>query len=80
MSLKSLNKQIEQCSRDTERQRLSVLAIVNQQQQDVQQRLQGIPLPLVLGLALIAGFAAEKLWQLPRTSQVVQFMLSMRAF
>ncbi|AWF79952.1 hypothetical protein BTJ40_03480 [Microbulbifer sp. A4B17] len=80
MLLKSLNKQIEQCSLDTEQQRLCVLAIVNRQQQDVQQRLQAIPLPLILGLALVAGFTAEKLWQLPRTSQVVQFILSMRAF
>ncbi|MCO1333200.1 hypothetical protein MO867_02495 [Microbulbifer sp. OS29] len=80
MSLRHLNEQITQCSHDIEQQRLGVMAIVDRQQQEAQQRLQSIPLPLMLGLALIAGFAAEKLWQLPSTSQLVHFALSLRAF
>ncbi|WP_444929686.1 hypothetical protein ACJJIF_18125 [Microbulbifer sp. SSSA002] len=80
MPLKSLNRQIEQCRLTSERQRLSVVAILNQQQQDIEARIHAIPLPLVLGIALVAGFAAEKLWHLPRTSQVIQFIVSLRAF
>ncbi|WP_444902242.1 hypothetical protein ACJJIG_05170 [Microbulbifer sp. SSSA007] len=80
MSLRTLNKQIEQCRHDTEKQRRSALHLINQQQQQAHQLLSSIPVPVMLGLAFAAGFITEKLWRLPRTSQIVQLMLSLRTF
>ncbi|WP_143729295.1 hypothetical protein [Microbulbifer sp. GL-2] len=80
MSLKILNKQIEECRQDAEKQRRSAIRLINQQQREASKQLRAIPLPAMLGLAFAAGFIIEKLWQLPRTSQIVQLMLSMRTF
>ncbi|MFA0811184.1 hypothetical protein [Microbulbifer epialgicus] len=80
MSLKLLNKQIKQCRHDAEKQRRSLLRLIDLQQREANQRLQAIPLPAILGLAFAAGFIAEKLWQLPRTSQMIQLMLALRTF
>jgi len=77
MSLKILNKQIEECRQDVEKQRRSAIRLIHQQQKAASEHLRTIPLPAILGLAFAAGFIVEKLWQLPRTSQIVQLMLSL---
>lgn len=80
MSLRQLNKQIRQCSHDAEKQRQSLLCIADRQRQQVYRCLRATPLPILLGLAFVAGFTTEKLWRFPRTSQMVQLMRSLRAF
>ncbi|WP_299580143.1 hypothetical protein [uncultured Microbulbifer sp.] len=80
MSLRQLNKQIAQCRHDAEKQRRSALMLLGQQQKQVNQHLGNVPLPVILGLAFAAGFILEKIWQLPRTSQMIQLALSLRTF
>ncbi|WP_226644620.1 hypothetical protein [Microbulbifer variabilis] len=80
MSLRQLNRQITLCCEDAEKQRRSALRLFDQQQQKVNQQLGKIPLPVIMGLAFAVGFIAEKLWQLPRTSQMIHLALSLRAF
>ncbi|WP_444899073.1 hypothetical protein ACJJIX_11005 [Microbulbifer sp. VAAC004] len=78
MSLRQLNREITQCRVDAEKQRRSALRLFDQQQRQINQQLGKIPIVAILGVAFAAGFITEKLWQLPHTSQIIQFALSMR--
>lgn len=80
MSVKHLNKRIQDCTRDMDRQRRSVLALIGQEKQSVRQHVEEIPMPVLLGAALVSGFLVERLWHYPNTSQLIRLAIAYRAF
>lgn len=65
MSLRALSKRIQRCSQDMDRQRRCTQTLLIQQKSDFQQRVQKIPLPAMIGLALVGGFLAQRIFHVP---------------
>lgn len=78
MSFSQLNKQIEDCSREMDRQRHCVRALLVRQRSDIGRQAQRIPLPVTIGLALLGGFLTQRLLQAPSSSQLFRFFLAWR--
>lgn len=78
MSLRHLNKRIENCSREMDKQRHCVHKLLAQQNSDIRQQVERIPLPVVLGIALAGGFLAERLLHTPTPAQLLRLIHSVR--
>ncbi|WP_237066642.1 hypothetical protein [Microbulbifer guangxiensis] len=61
------------------RQRRGALALVSQEQQAVREQVEGIPMPVLLGIAFISGFLTERLFHYPNTSQLIRLAIAYRA-
>lgn len=78
MSLRHLNERIENCSQEMDRQRRCVQSLLAQQKNDIRQQVQRIPLPAVLGIALVSGFLAQRLLHTPTPAQLLRLIHSVR--
>ncbi|KUJ82587.1 hypothetical protein AWR36_012435 [Microbulbifer flavimaris] len=63
-----------------ERQRRSALKLVRQEKQSALKQVEEIPMPVLLGIALVSGFLVERLWHYPNTSQLIRLAIAYRAF
>ncbi len=79
MSLSSLSKDIQHCSQDMDQQRLYARQLLNRQKNEFCQRLEKIPLPVAIGLALVGGFLSERIFHYPTSSQMFHLFLTWRA-
>ncbi|SEA36660.1 hypothetical protein [Microbulbifer marinus] len=80
MSLTALNKRIQSCSRDMDRQRLCAQQLLHQQKNTIGQQVPTIPLPAAMGLAFIGGLVAERFFNSPAPSNLFRIYLALRAF
>jgi hypothetical protein len=80
MSLRHLNRRIDRCAEQMERQRLGALALMDRQHRDVRERARGIPIPVALGLAVVAGFVAERLVKSPKAAHALRLYSIWRMF
>ena len=78
MSLRHLNKRIENCSQEMDKQRRCVHNLLAQQKSEIRQQVQRIPLPAVLGIALVSGFLAQRLLYTPTLAQLLRLIHSVR--
>jgi hypothetical protein len=62
-----------------DQQRHCAQLLLNRQKNDIRQQLQKIPLPAVIGLALISGFLAQRLFHFPTPSRMFRLFLTWRA-
>lgn len=65
MSLRVLSKRIRNCSREMDQQRHDTQRLLKRQKDEICQRLQKIPLPAAIGLALVSGFLVQRIFRLP---------------
>lgn len=79
MSFSQLNKQIEDCSREMEKQRRCVQALLNRQKSEIGRQAQRIPLPAAMGTALVGGFLLQRFLHAPTSSQMLRLFLTWRA-
>jgi hypothetical protein len=84
MSLRSLSKNIKHCSEEMSLQRRCTHTLLDQQKNTLQQTLHqktgGIPLPALMGIALVCGFLSEKLIRTPAPRQLWNIYLAWRSF
>lgn len=80
MSLRSLNKRIQYCSEEMDLQRRSAVALLQRQKMDLYQRLQRVPLPAAIGLAVVGGFIAQRLSHVLPPSRLFRLYLTARSF
>lgn len=74
MSLGSLNKRIQHCSREMDQQRHRAQHLVRLQKNAIQQKAQAVPLPLAIGVGFLCGFLAQRFIPNPRPARLLQFM------
>ncbi|WP_323846884.1 hypothetical protein [Microbulbifer magnicolonia] len=77
--MSSLNERIQRCSQDMDKQRDCALVLLNRQKSDLDRRIEGIPLPAAIGLALVGGFLAQRLFRSPNPSRLFRLYLAWRA-
>lgn len=80
MSLRALNKRIQSCSREMDRQCSSAQRLLNQQKSEIRQQMPNIPLPAAIGLAFVGGFVAERFFKTSAPSHLWHLYLTWRAF
>lgn len=80
MSLRSLNKRIETCRYNMDRQRGEAVQLLNQQKSFALHQAQRVPLPLAMGVAFAGGFIAQRFFNSPAPSTLWHLYLSYRAF
>ncbi|WP_250459472.1 hypothetical protein [Microbulbifer litoralis] len=78
--MRSLNRQIDQRQRDMARQRRCALQLLQKQRETFDQQARHIPLPVVLGLAVAGGFAAERFFHTRAPSNLWRLYLAWRTF
>ncbi|MBY6191615.1 hypothetical protein [Microbulbifer agarilyticus] len=80
MSLRSLNKQIEQRRQALEKQRRCALSLMEQQKAQALTQANRIPLPLAMLGAFAAGFIIQRVYNKPSTRSLVNWYLTLRNF
>ena len=79
MSLRSLNKQIEQRRQALEKQRRCALALMDQQREHAFVQAQRIPLPVAMLGAFAGGFLLQRFYNRPAAHTLVNWYLTFRA-
>ena len=80
MSLRSLNRQIEQRREALEKQRRCALSLMEQQRAHALTQAQRVPLPVVMLGAFAGGFVIQRFFNRPATHTLVNWYLTLRAF
>lgn len=80
MSLRSLNKRIETCRYNMERERSEAVLLLQQQKAQALHQAQRVPLPLAMGLGFVGGFVAQRFFNSPAPSTLWKAYLAYRAF
>ena len=80
MSLRSLNRQIENCRQDMELQRRSALSLLQQQRAQALAQTRRIPLPVAMGVAFASGFILQRFFNTPAPHTLLNWYLTLRAF
>ncbi|MBB5212866.1 hypothetical protein [Microbulbifer hydrolyticus] len=80
MSLRSLNRQIEQCRQDLDLQRRSTVSLLEQQRVQALAQTQKIPLPVAMGVAFASGFILQRFFNTPAPHTLLNWYLALRAF
>ncbi|MFC6922875.1 hypothetical protein [Microbulbifer taiwanensis] len=76
--MKALSEDIQRRSREMDRQRSSALVLLKRQKCELQQQVQKIPLPVMIGLALVGGFLTQRLFRTRVPSRAFRLFLRWR--
>lgn len=80
MSLKALNKQIETCRQQMDKQRQGTCHLLSQQKADATAQVQKIPLPLAMGVAFAGGFVVQRFFDTPTPAFLWKTFLTWQAY
>lgn len=74
MSLRHLNKRIQRCSREMDKQRRCTLVLLERQKGDIHQQVRRIPLPFAIALGFVGGFLAQRLVRIPAPTRLYRLV------
>mgnify|MGYP000253554868 CR=1 FL=1 len=80
MSLRALNRQVEECRRRMDEQRAGTCHLLAQHKAEATRQVQKIPLPLAMGLAFAGGFVLQRFFDTPTPAFVWKTYLTWQAY